>query len=164
MFKKRLLLILFLATVLVYVVALFWSIHDYQELRRRDIERYVEKYGPEIVGFIEFSRFDHTIQGKSMFQYGYATGFVWVVGIGFLGKYLEPRELKLLASIIPVLGFLCFVIGIMAFFYYEKSPFFGVVAPYIDYAVPLMLLGVTFFGFSPVIWAHARDSRCTRRR
>ena len=163
MFKKRLLLILFLATILVYVVALFWSIHNYQEWKRRDIERYLEKYPPEIVGFLEISRFDQTRQGKSMVQLGLAIGFVWVVGIGFLGKYMEHRDLRLLARIIPVLGFLCFVVGIMAFFYYEESSVFGVVAPYSDYIIPLMLLGIAFFAFSPVIWVHARNNRHTRR-
>lgn len=161
MFRKRLLLILFLATVLIYGGALFWSVHEYQAWVSGKIEMYLEKYPAEMVGFVDFSRFDQTRQGKSMMQLGFAIGFVWVVGIGLFGRYIGTGDLRFLARIIPFVGVLCFFCGIMAYFYYEESSVFGFVVPFRDYANPLMLLGIVFSALSPVTWVHARDNKPT---
>lgn len=159
MFKYRLLLILFLATILIYVAALFWSINDHQEWNRRDLERMLENHPPEVVSFVELRRYIETQQGRSMMWLGLAIGLVWVVGLGLLCQHLGTRELRLLGGGLPLCGVLCFLLGILAFFYYEDDLIFGVVHPYLDYAIPIGLLGIIFFAFSPMIWLAARQNR-----
>jgi len=153
MFKKRLLLILFLATVLVYAVALFWSIRDYKEMKRS----WMERTPPEFKPFREFNLYIATKQGWFMVLLGFPIGLIWVIGIGFLGDYMEHRDLKLLARIIPFCGFLCILFGIAVSFHSESNPLgYGVVIPFRDYAHPLVALGIIFVAISPVILANAK--------
>jgi hypothetical protein len=163
MAKQRLLLVLFLATVLTYVGTLFWSIHDYQALVSRQIETRLEQYPPDWVSYMDFLWFAQTRQGTALRQLGFAVGFVWLVGLALFGRYMKTRDLRVLARIIPVLGILWFVGGIMAFFYYEESAIFRIVVPFHDYVNPLMLLGIVFSAWSPVLWAQAKADTHTRR-
>lgn len=158
MLKRRLLLIPPLATLLIYTVALFWSIYDYQELKRTDEERLLEKYGPEITGFVDYWPYIETKQGETMVFLGFALGLVSAVEIGVLGKFMEYTHLKSVALILPVVGFLCLIFGILAYFYYEPE-LAGFAAPLRDYSSPLGLLGIVFMANSLVVVGHVAIRR-----
>jgi len=87
MFKKGLLLILFLATVLIYAVAIFGSIQDYEELKKVRLE----EYPPEIRPFVDFDPYMSSRQGKFMILFGAIIGFAWLMIVVVLGRYQAKK-------------------------------------------------------------------------
>ena len=75
MFKKRLLLILFLVTVLIYAMAVFWSIQDYEEWKKATLER----YPPEMKPFVDFYSYVPSGHGTLMIVLGAIIGLVWAI-------------------------------------------------------------------------------------
>lgn len=70
---------------------------------------------------------------------------------------MEHSDLKLLASIMQVSGFLCIAFGLIAYFYEERR-FLGywVVYPYSDYAFPLVVLGIILVVVGAMVHDHAQ--------
>jgi len=90
MFKKRLLLILFLATVLIYVVAVFWSIQAYEEWKRGVLER----YPPQVRPYVDFNPYFSSKQGGFMILFGAIMGFAWLMAVVVLGRY-QAKKLRI---------------------------------------------------------------------
>jgi len=75
MFKKKLLLIPLLATVLIYSGAVYWSIQDYAEWKKAKLER----HPPEIRPFVNFSPYVFSGHGILMMVLGAIIGLVWTI-------------------------------------------------------------------------------------
>ncbi len=77
MLMRKLLLILFLATVLLYVVAAGWSMHAYEE--RKAIE--LVRYPPDVRPFADFGPYVSSRQGGFMIVSGAMLGTAWLTAV-----------------------------------------------------------------------------------
>ena len=75
MFKKRLLLIPLLVTVLIYAVAVHWSIQDYAEWKKWKLG----SYPPEMRPFVDFYPYILSGHGILMIVLGAIIGLVWTI-------------------------------------------------------------------------------------
>jgi hypothetical protein len=94
MFKKRHLLILLLATVLIYSGAVYWSIQDYEEYKNARLER----YPPDIRNRVVFDHYIISGRGILMIVLGAIIGVLWPV-ILFI-KVKTKFQIAALATVI----------------------------------------------------------------
>ncbi len=77
MLMRKLLLILFLATVLLYVVAAGWSMHAYEESKAIELVR----YPPDVRPFADFGPYVSSRQGGFMIVLGAMLGTAWLTAV-----------------------------------------------------------------------------------
>jgi len=105
MFKKRHLLILLLATVLIYCGVVYWSIQDYEEWEKANLERIPPNiYPPEIGYQAAFNPYIYSGCGMLMIVLGVIIGLVWPI-ILFMKKKTKLRIAALTTVIIAGAAF-----------------------------------------------------------
>lgn len=87
MFKKRLVLILFLTSVLIYIVAVFWGIQAYEEWKKIELERYPTEVRP----YVDFNPYFSSNQGKFMILLGAIMGFAWLITVVVLDRFQAKK-------------------------------------------------------------------------
>jgi len=82
---KRLLVILFLITVVIYSLALYQSIQAYEEWKKV----ISEEYPPKIRPFVDLDPYTSSKQGQQMIMFGTIICLGWLTAITVLGPVLS---------------------------------------------------------------------------
>jgi len=85
--KKKLLLILLLATVLIYSGVVSWSIQDYEEWKKAKLERYPQDIRP----FVDFYPYILSGHGILMIVLGAIIGLLWTI-ISLILQKIERKS------------------------------------------------------------------------
>jgi hypothetical protein len=172
--KRLLLLVLFLASGLIYFGVFFGIIPDFMASRRDALERdraFISSLNlPPAVkeallemdreSFSHYSPFNTTLLGGAMVLLGFVLGVMWIVGFSFLSLHMEHGNLKLLAVIMLTCGGLCFfLVGIVANHYDPAIYGSDFPYPYRDYRYPLGYLGFILLGVCLVALKQVRNAQ-----
>jgi len=145
MFKKKLLLILLLATVLIYSGAVYWSIQDYEEWKQAKLER----FSPEIRHQVTIDPYMLDGRGILMIVLGAIIGLVWLIVL-FMKKKTKFRIATLATVIIAGVAFPLAYVAYRIFVYepfYLFSPKINIV-----YGNPDFIVSTVYWEFTKLVW------------
>lgn len=87
---KELLFTLFLAMVLLYVVAVGWSIQAYEEWKEIELER----YPPDVRPFVDFDPYVSSRQGGFVIVLSAILGIAWLTAVVVLDRFHAKKAEK----------------------------------------------------------------------